>query len=115
VYGALAHGGAVESARGPILDPYQVDDLHRDFEAARDAAGDGPASPLGFSRYGLERAGATRHAFGHAGLGQMFAFADPEDGLGVAVLVNQISPEPVAADAALACLLAELGAGRRIV
>ena len=45
----------------------------------------------------------------------MFAFADPEDGLGVAVLVNQISPEPVAADAALACLLAELGAGRRIV
>ncbi|KAH8052654.1 hypothetical protein JL720_14893 [Aureococcus anophagefferens] len=115
VYGALSHGGAVESGRGPILDPYQVDDLHRDFEAARDAAGDGPASPLGFSRYGLERAGATRHAFGHAGLGQMFAFADPEDGLGVAVLVNQISPEPVAADAALACLLAELGAGRRIV
>ncbi|KAK7254358.1 hypothetical protein SO694_00009475 [Aureococcus anophagefferens] len=115
VYGALAHGGAVESGRGPILDPYQVDDLHRDFEAARDAAGDGPASPLGFSRYGLERAGATRHAFGHAGLGQMFAFADPEDGLGVAVLVNQISPEPVAADAALACLLAELGAGRRIM
>jgi len=105
LYGALARDGALADGKR-LLPKEAARSLQRDFAAAAEQRGE--HAPLGFRPYALRNGNEARFAFGHSGLGNLHAFADPETKLGIAVCVNQLAPAPLAAEAALRAVLDHL-------
>jgi CubicO group peptidase (beta-lactamase class C family) len=86
VYGDLATGGATLRVGGKTLD---------EIERAAPASFDrilGVESAFGFGYmkpFPILRFGSSPRAFGHTGSGGSFAYADPDEGLGYAYVMNR--------------------------
>jgi len=95
VYGDLATGGATLRVGGKTLD---------EIERAAPASFDrilGVESAFGFGYmkpFPILRFGSSPRAFGHTGSGGSFAYADPDEGLGYAYVMNRFDASKCNAD-----------------
>ena len=106
LYAALANKGRLEDDKR-ILRQDTLDTFYDDFK--KSASQRQQQIPFGFRPYVLSSQGVkkTSFAFGHAGLGQMHAFADPQSGLAVACVLNKLSSAPKCAEDAINFILQE--------
>lgn len=95
IYGALASGGTVDEYR--VMSPAGVEAAAVEHVHGRDLVLQtttrfGPGFMLSQPERADGRFGTGPAAFGHAGAGGSFAFADPTSGLGFAYVMNRMGP-----------------------
>ncbi|KAJ8612134.1 hypothetical protein CTAYLR_002441 [Chrysophaeum taylorii] len=116
MYAALANAGALADGRRLVSEGTARSFAFNFAAACRAKQNLGlNCAPFGFRPYvlsGSDRCQDEHFAFGHAGLGQLHAFGDPETRIAVACVVNKLSSDPTCAFDALAYAVDELGGGR---
>jgi CubicO group peptidase (beta-lactamase class C family) len=105
LYDVLANGGEIEGRR--LLSANTIKEATQERIAGIDQVTGAPGSyAAGFRLNSDGKMGPHEHSFGHAGWGGSMAFGDPERGLGVAYVMNQMRISSAgAADARVARLL----------
>jgi len=108
LYGMLANGGSFDGIQ--FLSPATISAATRERVSGVDQClGNYRRYGAGYELSSQNRMGRNPNAFGHAGWGGSMAFADPDEKLGIAFVVNQMrTGEPNAIDRRLARLLAAL-------
>lgn len=109
LYGALGGDGSL-SHQGRVLSEEYCRNLQRTIASA-----DGSPWPCGFRQFHVVPNGSmtsTGRAFGFTGLMNSVGYCDPEDGLAVAVVVNQLGEFGEAAAELLNAVASVLGTAR---
>ena len=109
IYAALANDGSVHGRR--VLSAEYVARLKRDVEKAPHQK---ETWPMGFRKFrheGRPKVGA----FGFNGISNLAGLADPATNTAMAVMVNQVSPNPVATASLLAEITSEMKGGGALV
>ena len=104
IYHAIGGNGCAVGSSHRILSSKYLKSLRSYIEKHSDEAASWPGGFRVFERISKSK----QYAFGFNGLANLTGFADPSNGLSVAVMVNQLSDRPVTTGAMLGEIFTEL-------